>query len=79
MADQYGHPIKTVTKFTIDASGDWQKLQAAFAAPNPLYAEHFAHMGAAARSLEAMPKATKVTEGGDTKVDTGSVRKSRKS
>ncbi len=77
MVEQSGHPIKVVTKFTVNTANDYPKLAVAFSAPNALYAQHAEHLSNAERLLTSVPK-----KGGsdkkDTAVDTGAARSSRK-
>jgi hypothetical protein len=56
MVDMYQHPIKVVTRFSVDASGDYSRLKAEFVGANPLFAEHAEHFAAADKLLDAMPK-----------------------
>jgi hypothetical protein len=56
LAEHYGHPIKAITRFGVDSSGDYPKLTAAFAGPNPDYTSHARFLGDADRALTSAPK-----------------------
>lgn len=71
MAEQQGHPMKAVTKFTIEV-GNWAKVKANFHAINNNWPEHFEYVSLAERVLETVPKKGEVVK--DTKIDTGAAR-----
>lgn len=76
MVDTYGHPIKAVTRFTIDASSDYAKLQVAYGGPNAAYAAHADFLSVAERALEAVPKSGEAAPK-DTTVAAGTGRQAR--
>lgn len=55
--DSYQHPIKVVTKFSVDDSSGFNKLKAEFVSGNSDYIAHAEHMASAGRLLEASPAA----------------------
>lgn len=57
----HGHPIKVVSRFTIDSSGDYPILRTQYGGLNPAYAEHFQHMSAADTTLDSIRAASSET------------------
>jgi len=73
MVTTVGHPIKAVTRFTIEV-GNYQKLQAAYGGANPAYVEHWNNLATAARMLEAVPRKSDAPAGTTTAVDSAAAR-----
>lgn len=74
MVDSYGHPIKTITRISVEEKGGYPKIKAAFAGPNGDYVAHAEHLQEAKRLLEAspVPAQTGVTAPEDTSNKRGS-------
>ena len=75
MTERAGHPMKVVTKFTIDMANDYPVIKAAYAGPNMAFSDHFGHLTSSERALMQLPIMTSPdAETAESTADTASAR-----